>query len=266
LEHLSGGHPEVDRRTQYGLLQNLVGAWPISRGRFAAYATKAMREAKLHTSWEAPNEPYERAVSDWLERAYEDGPFRSELDGFVSSIADSGYQNSLCQKVLLSCCPGVPDLYQGTELWDFSLVDPDNRRPVDYEVRRQSLAELESTSVVALWRTRADGRIKLHVVHACLDLRSRRPESFSEQGNYAALDVHGDENRRCLAFTRGDDVAVVVARFWQRHGNDFGRATVTLPDGHWTNVLTRAVHPQKTGIPELLGPLPVAVLERTNSK
>jgi (1->4)-alpha-D-glucan 1-alpha-D-glucosylmutase len=206
-------------------------------------------------------------LSRWVDRAYDDAEFGEELDGFVAAITDSGYRNSLCQKLLLLCCPGVPDLYQGTELWDFSLVDPDNRRPVDYALRQQLLSELPGADAATLWARRKSGGVKLHLIRESLAIRSRHIGAFTAPNSYTPLTVHEDTKRRCLAFARGKDVIVVVGRFWQRHDSAFGGATLALPEGRWNNVLCRSgpFH-GGVGIAELLGPLPCALLERTPSK
>ncbi|MGG1949117.1 malto-oligosyltrehalose synthase [Trinickia sp. NRRL B-1857] len=206
------------------LYQTLVGAWPYeldytdTQGvhalaeRIAVWQLKASREAKLQTSWHANDEAYEAAsrafVFDILAPQRRDG-FLRELSAFVGRIARAGAINSLSQTLLRTTCPGVPDLYQGTELWDFSLVDPDNRRPVDFGERRGRLVDTPPSEQLENWR---DGRIKLGIVHRALTLRAVSPALFLE-GSYIPLTVSGPRARHAIAFARqhGDAYAIVIA-------------------------------------------------------
>jgi (1->4)-alpha-D-glucan 1-alpha-D-glucosylmutase len=257
-----GGHPAPGPEMEYSLWQNLVGAWPISEERAREFARKAAREAKRRTTWHRPDEAYEEALEGYLSALYADRELLDEVGAFVSSIEDAGYRNSLAQVLLKVLSPGVPDIYQGTELWDFSLVDPDNRRPVDFGRRRELLASVEGRSAEALWETRADGGVKLHVLTRLLDLRSRHPEALGPEGRYRALATQGADEERVVAFSRGDAVVGIVTRWWQRRG-PLGEATLTLPDGGWRNVLTGSGPWEGgVGVANLIGPLPVAGLER----
>lgn len=252
-----------DAGFEYLLLQNLVGAWPIDNDRMRQYAEKAMREAKRYSSWHQPNEAYEQAVSQYLERLYRDRELVEDIEAFVASIRDAGYANSLNQVLLKTLAPGVPDIYQGTELWDFSLVDPDNRRAVDYALRRSMIDELEQLSVGELWHTRADGRIKMFVLRQTLGLRARRPECFEADAAYTPIEAVGPRADRVIAFQRGAEVIGVAARWFARFGNDFGDTTLSLPPGVWRNVLTNG--PALSGevsVTDLLGQLPTAALEK----
>jgi (1->4)-alpha-D-glucan 1-alpha-D-glucosylmutase len=206
------------------LYQTLVGAWPYDLDhtdtegvlafaeRIAQWQLKALREAKHQTSWHASDEHYEAAarafVLDILAPQRRDG-FLRELSSFVARIARAGAINSLSQTLLRTTCPGVPDLYQGTELWDFSLVDPDNRRPVDFGKRRAWLADTPPSDQLRNWR---DGRVKLGVVHRALTLRAVSPALFL-QGSYIPLTVAGPRARHAIAFARqhGDAYAIVIA-------------------------------------------------------
>src|SRR5215469_3974020 len=142
------GRPGVgampDRNTEYLYYQTLIGAWPISEERLQSYMLKAVREAKQRTSWTAINRDFEAALENFIERTYEHAPFIKELEQFVERVKDAGRVNSLAQTLMKYTVPGVPDLYQGTEVWDLSLVDPDNRRLVDYDHRRRLLAEIKN--------------------------------------------------------------------------------------------------------------------------
>lgn len=206
------------------LYQTLVGAWPYELDhtdadgvqafaeRIAQWLLKALREAKLQTSWHANDEDYEAAARaflfDILAPQRRDG-FLRELSSFVARIARAGAINSLCQTLLRVTCPGVPDLYQGTELWDFSLVDPDNRRPVDFGQRSAWLADTPPSDQLSNWR---DGRVKLGIVHRALTLRTVSPALFL-QGAYIPLAVVGPRARHAIAFARqhGNAYAIVVA-------------------------------------------------------
>ncbi|WP_438391337.1 malto-oligosyltrehalose synthase [Caballeronia sp. DA-9] len=210
------------------LYQTLVGCWPPTLSpddeagvkelaeRVSAWQLKAMREAKLRTSWFAPDEAYENACRDFLfdilAPQRRDG-FLGELPAFVARIARTGAINSFQQTLLRLTSPGVPDLYQGTELWDFSLVDPDNRRPVDFEQRRAWLAEGEAQGApseqLQNWR---DGRVKLGIVRRALALRAHAQSLFA-QGSYIPLQAEGEHADSVIAFARhaGSAYAVVIA-------------------------------------------------------
>jgi (1->4)-alpha-D-glucan 1-alpha-D-glucosylmutase len=210
------------------LYQTLVGCWPPTLSpndeagvkelaeRVSVWQLKALREAKLRTSWFAPDEAYENACRDFLfdilAPQRRDG-FLGELPAFVERIARTGAINSFQQTLLRLTSPGVPDLYQGTELWDFSLVDPDNRRPVDFEQRRAWLSEGEAcgppSEQLKNWR---DGRVKLGIVRRALALRAHAHSLF-EQGLYVPLKVEGAHADSVIAFARhvGNAVALVIA-------------------------------------------------------
>jgi (1->4)-alpha-D-glucan 1-alpha-D-glucosylmutase len=236
---LADGQPAPDRNDEYLLYQTLVGAWPMEnpggsqflpaeefsrfRERVLAYMHKATLEAKVHTSWVNPNEAYDRAVKDFVLQSLEDrkkNRFLGDLQAFQRRVAFFGRLNSLSQVLLKLTCPGVPDFYQGTELWDLSLVDPDNRRPVDYPGRRAMLAELKervdssSRDLVPLARelleTSWDGRIKLYLIWRTLQSRRRSPRIFSE-GSYLPLEGKGAKKGHLCAFARtfGENSIVV---------------------------------------------------------
>ena len=199
---------------EYLLYQTVVGAWPFGmappnyegleefRERIGDYMLKAVREAKAWTSWSAPDEDYEWALSEFVVRVLDpnqSGPFLDDLCGFVDRIAAAGAVNGLAQTVLKLTYPGVPDIYQGTEFWDFSLVDPDNRRPVDYASRRNCLrGDDEPGRLLADWK---DGRIKQWIVRRILDFRQREPELFGA-GSYEPVEVVGDRADQVFAFVR----------------------------------------------------------------
>ena len=206
------------------LYQALIGSWPLDlqdddQAGFADYAKriwqwqqKALREAKLQSSWSAPNEAYENATQAFTEKLLtgDEGEWlRAALSKTVNSIAAAGALNGLAQTLLHMTVPGVPDLYQGNEFWDFSLVDPDNRRPVDYAAREHALqAQVPTSQCLANWR---DGRIKQALIAQVLNLRAEHAELF-RRGSYQALEVLGSQAHNVLAFAREheDRQAIVI--------------------------------------------------------
>ena len=247
--------PAPDPATGLFLWQNIFGVWPTSgevtgelRDRLHAYGQKAMREAAWHTSWHDPDADFESAVHGWLD-AVLDGPVSRELTSLVARLQPHADNDALGQKLLALTVPGVPDIYQGTELWDDSLVDPDNRRPVDYVTRRQALKSLRHP--------------KIRVVTAALQLRRARPDTFLRGGHHPVL-AAGAAADHVVAFRRGDDVLVAVTR-WTVHLEQTGwRDTVVeLPDGSWADALTGAVVTGTVPAADLFAELPVALLERS---
>ncbi len=258
------GQPAPGRQEEYFLYQALIGAWPIEPAsdaeygefteRIQRYLFKALREAKLHVSWVNPNPEYDAAVAGFVARILDrtrDNPFLDDFRPWQRWIAGCGMYNSLSQTLLKLAAPGVPDTYQGAELWDLSLVDPDNRRPVDYAKRRALLADLRREgdrpggSLAALARSltdaKEDGRIKLYVIHRALTYRRGHPGLFRE-GGYVPLEAGGGRREHLCAFARIDDSAVVLAvvpRFLARlglTGPPLGRAVwegtwLALPPG-----------------------------------
>src|SRR5205085_9582514 len=207
--------PEANE--EYLLYQTLLGAWPIANNgkplenvgpeyveRIQAYMTKALNEAKLNTSWIQPNEEWLAGTRDFVARILEANPKNKFLPTFLpvaEEIARLGAINSLAQTLLKLTSPGVPDIYQGNEIWNFSLVDPDNRRPVDYQQRRELLASLETAPPEELLRQWPDGRIKLLLTQRLLRLRREHAELF-KRGNYVPLTVSGEFADCCVAFAR----------------------------------------------------------------
>ncbi|HEX4498841.1 MAG TPA: malto-oligosyltrehalose synthase, partial [Thermoanaerobaculia bacterium] len=254
-----------DRNAEYLLYQTLVGAWPIDAERLTAYMEKATREAKVHTSWTRTNPDYEEALRDFVRGVLGDAAFVADLKAFVAPLVEPGRINSLTQTLLKLAAPGVPDLYQGSELWDLSLVDPDNRRPVDYDLRRRLLAELkEGMTPEAILARMDDGLPKLWLTHRALQLRRRLPEAFDARGSYEPLQVSGPRADHAIAFARGGEVAVVVPRLPLRLGGDWEDTTVALPPGSWRDELTgEEVAGGERPVAELLARFPVALLARS---
>ena len=253
-----------DRNTEYFLYQTLIGAWPISKDRLIAYMEKATREAKQQTSWTQQNKEFEDALRNFIERILESQVFVSGLENFVGSVLKAGRINSLAQTLVKYTTPGVPDTYQGSELWDLSLVDPDNRRPVDYDLRRQMLSELEGGMGVEEVVQRMDsGLPKLWVVHSTLCLRREHPEWFGAEAEYTPLVAEGSKAEHLVGYLRGARVATLVPRWTLNLGDRWGATTVELPPGQWKNVLTGdAVTGGRLRVQMLLQRFPVALLTR----
>ena len=249
-----------DRNDEYLLYQTLVGAWPLELERAQAYLRKATREAKLHTSWTAPDQAYDEAVAGFVGGVLGDLGFTAELARFVEGIADAGWSNALALKLMKLTWPGVPDLYQGSELWDLSLVDPDNRRPVDYGLRRRLVAEVRAMSGAEAWARRAEGLPKLLVVQRALQLRARRPELLGAGAAYQPLEVAGPAARHGFAYLRGGAAATLVTRFPATLAG-WGGTVLRLPPGTWRDELGGGEW--KGGeipVAEVLSSLPVALL------
>jgi (1->4)-alpha-D-glucan 1-alpha-D-glucosylmutase len=253
-----------DRNTEYFLYQTMVGAWPISADRLIAYMEKAMREAKQQTSWTQPNKEFEEALKTFIERILESQAFVTELERFVGRVLEAGRMNSLAQTLLKYTAPGVPDTYQGGELLDLSLVDPDNRRPVDYDLRREMLNELRSgMEVDEIMRRMNSGMPKLFVTHHALSLRREHPEWFGVDAAYTPLVADGSKSEHLIGFMRGDSVAALVPRWPLRLGGNWAATTVELPAGEWKNVLTReTVTGGRLRVESLIRRFPVALLTR----
>jgi (1->4)-alpha-D-glucan 1-alpha-D-glucosylmutase len=184
----------------------------------------------------------------------------------VDSIADATYCNSLNQVLLKVLSPGVPDIYQGSELWDFSLVDPDNRRAVDYRQREQALQRLERFTPSELWNSRKDGTVKLYFLKQLLALRARSETCFQPDASYLPIEASGLKRDRVVAFQRGDSIIGIATRWYTQGGPDFGDAAITLPTGTWQNVLAPGrSFAGSVAISDLVAPFPAAALVRQGS-
>jgi len=253
-----------DRNTEYFLYQTLIGAWPITKDRLIAYMEKATREAKQQTSWMQNNAEFEDALRSFIERIFDERTFMAELEDIVGRIRLAGRVNSLAQSLLKYTVPGVPDTYQGSELWDLSLVDPDNRRPVDYELRSSMLSELERRMDVEQIVERMDsGLPKLWVAHVALSLRREHPEWFGADAAYRPIIADGSKSDHVVAFLRSDSVVIIVPRWPLKLGGNWSSTTVEIPQGHWQNRLTReTVMGGRLRLQTLLQRFPVALLTR----
>jgi (1->4)-alpha-D-glucan 1-alpha-D-glucosylmutase len=214
------GTAAPDANEEYLIYQTLVGAWPIEPlERLDGYLEKALREAKVNTSWVEQDAEWEGAVQRFARAVVAHQPFLDDFVAFAAEVAAAGERSALGQLLLKYTVPGVPDTYQGDELLALNLVDPDNRRPVDWEARRAALAAVRTGGPLA-----AEHR-KLYVIERALALRARRPEAFA--GSYAPLEAPDG----VVAFLRGEDIAVIVP---VRPGAPL---EAELPGGDWTEVL-----------------------------
>jgi (1->4)-alpha-D-glucan 1-alpha-D-glucosylmutase len=283
LREIDGEHAP-DANEEQLLYQTLVGAWPLEEmhrhnreefvHRIQAYMLKAIREAKVNSSWQEQNEAWENAVHEFVAALLTPSRrnlFPKRIATFAERVARHGAVNSLAQTVLKLTCPGVPDIYQGTELWDFSLVDPDNRRPVDFAMRQQRLDAIENAKPAELLEHWRDGRIKLWVIHRLLSLR-RQHQALFAKGSYAGISVQGMFAEKLVAFERrsgNSAMLVVVPRHtaalgfpplgavWKDTQLPSAPATSTV----WRDVFTGRQHegaPLQAG--DLLATLPFTVL------
>jgi (1->4)-alpha-D-glucan 1-alpha-D-glucosylmutase len=292
--HKSEIHQQAvpDANDEYFLYQTLIGAFPFAKAEFPdfverikEYVIKAVREAKVHTAWLRPDEAYENAYLEFIDRILEasaNSSFLPAFQPFQQQIAEYGICNSLAQVLLKNTTPGVPDLYQGCELWDFSLVDPDNRRPVDYKHRKLLLEQIQTEAkhdrlklVDELWNTRSDGRIKLFLTHQLLQVRQRYSSLF-QQGTYQPLSVAGKFANHIIAFARieqGNTAIVLAPRFLTSLiqpgeaplGDCWQDTHIHLPPEFpkaWLNPITnQAIEAQQTlAISSALQHFPVALL------
>ena len=297
------GQPAPSPNEEYFLYQTLIGVWPFEESlspeehtelieRVQAYMRKAMNEAKVNTSWINPNEAYQQAVADFIAtilRRDEGNRFLADFLPFQRHIAHYGLFNSLSQVLIKLTSPGVPDIYQGNEVWDFSLVDPDNRRPVDYALRRRLLAQVEKVrtarAAASLLDSKEDGRIKLFVTSRALNFRRANLPLF-QQGSYTPLTVEGKHSGNIIAYARGfeGNMAVAVAPCLMTQLGKAGETTVPVGQvwaGSWLSlpgasegdsfrnvfmgeVLGASSHDGAVGIPleEVLAVFPVALLEK----
>jgi (1->4)-alpha-D-glucan 1-alpha-D-glucosylmutase len=253
-----------DPNTEYLIYQTLIGTWPITEERLLAYIEKATREAKDCTSWLAPNKTFEEGTNEFVRGLYKNDKFLKDFEPFVRPLIEPGRINSLTLLLLKLTSPGIPDMYQGTELWDLSLVDPDNRRPVDYPLRRQLLSELPKLSLREAWERQDEGLPKLLVLSNVIRLRQQRPEEFGPDAAYRPLQAKGERAEHLVSYRRGENILVLAPRLVKALGGHWGNTSITLPKGNWRSALGSSQH---TGgekrISEILGKFPVELLVRT---
>jgi (1->4)-alpha-D-glucan 1-alpha-D-glucosylmutase len=278
------GERVPDANDEYLLYQTLVGAWPLEGAaaamseafvaRMQAYLEKATREAKVHTSWINPNPVYDDGLRRFIAAILADPAFVADVQAFQEPVARAGMVNSLAQTLLRIASPGVPDVYQGQEIWDFSLVDPDNRRPVDYALRRRLLADLRERmcgdrialcqEMMEQWR---DGRPKLYVTHVALCARQDHPDAFA-CGEYLPVVASGARAEHVVAFARrggGSTLLAVAPRLVAMLGAAGWEDTALSGDvvaGRWRNLFTGVEH-DRLRLADVLADFPVALLIRS---
>jgi (1->4)-alpha-D-glucan 1-alpha-D-glucosylmutase len=227
-----------DANSEYLLYQTLVGSWPIGSDRLVPYMLKAVREAKVHTSWTDPDPAFEQGLQAFVEAVLGHAEFTADLSAFLAPLVRPAMVTSLSQTLIKCTAPGIPDIYQGAELWDLSLVDPDNRRPVDFDGRLEMLNRLASLSLDQILDRHTEGVPKLFVIQRSLHARGRRAEAFGPHGGYQPLLATGSKALHVVAFIRGGQCLTVTPRLVVGLGDGWGDTRVELPAGVWRNVFT----------------------------
>lgn len=255
-----------DAPTEYLVWQNLLGAWPIDADRAHAFLEKATREAKTRTSWQSPDLAYEAAAHTWLDGLLGDSAVRAGMDAFVGRTAGLAAVNTLGQKLVALTMPGIPDVYQGCEAVDRSLVDPDNRRPVGWERLAAALARADEGPPPG---DLADDDVlhlaKLRLTATALRLRRDRSAWFGPDGGYEPVRAVGPAAEHLVGFVRGGHAVTLATRLpaGLARYDGWRTTTVELPAGHWTDLLTGRTHDGgRVRVGVLLADLPVALLTR----
>ncbi|MFN0070557.1 MAG: malto-oligosyltrehalose synthase [Chloroflexota bacterium] len=254
-----------DRNAEYLFYQTLIGTWPITAQRAVEYMEKAARESKAHTSWTNPNEDYELALRRFVEGVLGDAELIGDLEQVLAGLIEPARITSLAQTLLKLTAPGAPDIYQGTEIWDLSLVDPDNRRPVDFDLRAQLLQSLTDSSPESIWAEAESGLPKLWVIKQALALRRVRPELFGPRGTYEPLYAQGARAKHLVAFVRGESAITIVPRLVIGLAGRWGDTEIGLPNGRWHNFLTgEHIQGGAMALAVLLRRFPVALLVKAD--
>jgi (1->4)-alpha-D-glucan 1-alpha-D-glucosylmutase len=242
------------------LWQAVLGAWPASRERLHGYAEKAMREAGDRTTWTAPVTSYEQAVHAAVDAAFDDPAVTAVLDELLGRVAGPGWSNSIAAKAIALTMPGVPDVYQGSELWEQSLVDPDNRRPVDLDVRRAVLARVLDGERLVLTPHHDDhGHAKLLATQVALTLRRTQPHRFT---TYSPVVARGEAADHVVAFDRGGALTVATRLPVGLAARGWGDTVLPLPEGGWADLLTGREYVGEAPAHDLLSDYPVALMIR----
>jgi (1->4)-alpha-D-glucan 1-alpha-D-glucosylmutase len=248
------------------VLQAVVGAWPISQERVLDYALKAAREAGNSTAWVDGDAEFEQRLTRFVELVHHDPQMRAVVEGFAEHVTAAGWANGLAAKLVQLTMPGVPDVYQGSELWAESLVDPDNRRPVDFRARAAGLARLDTPvggTADGIPAVGPDGAAKLLVTSRALRLRRDHPELFT---GYTPLTASGPLAGHVFAFDRGGAVTVATRLpLGLAAAGGFDGETLELPAGGFEDLLTRRTHSGTVALSRLLADYPVALLRRKDS-
>ena len=253
-----------DANMEYMLYQTLIGAHPLSVDRATEYASKASKEAKVFTSWNSPDQTYDCALQAFVVAVLSDEAFAYELDQFTEALAEAELHTTLAATLVKLTQPGVPDTYQGTELTDLSLVDPDNRRTVDYGRRIEALRRVRTMEPEELLAASDIGLVKIRVITDTLRIRARRPGAFGPQGAYAPIVPKGHGAEHVIAFLRGERIITLAPRLTEslRRNGGWQNTMIDLPSGEWKNVFTGEYYGGgPIQIEKLLARFPVALLE-----
>ncbi|HVW11141.1 MAG TPA: malto-oligosyltrehalose synthase [Bryobacteraceae bacterium] len=250
-----------DRRTEYFLYQTLVGAWPISFDRLNRYMEKVVRESKDRSSWLKPDAQYEGALRHFCDSILADKDFIADLELFLAQLLGPARTASLALNLLKLTAPGIPDIYQGTELWNLCLVDPDNRAPVDFEPRMKLLAELDALTPEQILARSGEGLPKLWMIRQTLRARREHPETLGPDGGYTPLWPAGPKAAAIVAYQRGEDAVIIAPRLSLATVD--GETVLEIPAGKWKNQFTREMlDGGKAEMSALLARFPVALLIR----
>jgi (1->4)-alpha-D-glucan 1-alpha-D-glucosylmutase len=227
-----------DANTEYFLYQTLAGAWPIGCDRLVSAMLKVAKEAKVHTSWTDPDPVFEETLRAFVVEVMGHTDFTTDLSAFLEPLAWPAVVTSLSQTLIKCTAPGVPDIYQGTELWDCNLMDPDNRRPVDFACRRRLLAEIGMLPLAEILKRHAEGLPKLFLLQRVLSTRRRYAEAFGPTGDYRPLAAEGERSSHLVAFMRGGQVVTLAPRLVVGLDGDWRKTVMELPAGAWKNVFS----------------------------
>ncbi|MBF0366932.1 MAG: malto-oligosyltrehalose synthase [Oligoflexia bacterium] len=257
-----------DNNSEYLLYNTLFGAWPIDEERLSSSMIKSSRESKLYTSWLQPDPHYEAALLNFIHNILQDEPFMLEFVQFVRQYLYAGRVNSLAQTLIKLTAMGVPDIYQGCELWYLSLVDPDNRRKVDYQVRRQLLEKALSYTPEQILQQQhmEEGMPKIWLIHKMLHFRKQYPHILAPIADYVPLKASGEKKEHVLSFMRSTEAITVIPRLTLAlgHHNPWKNTTLPLPPGIWNNLFTgESLKGEDITISKLLNHFPVAFLYRS---
>ena len=264
-KHRRGDWP--DRNLEYFYYQTLVGAWPLPLERALPVMEKASREAKQHTSWTRRNAAYDAAVRNFVTGTLGDQEFVADLESFVGRLVEPGQVNSLAETLLKLTTPGVPDIYQGEELWDLSLVDPDNRRPVDFAARQRLLAEVKTLSAKQVWQRRDEGVPKLWLISRTLALRRAHPEWFGAESSYEPCWARGPKSGHLVAFVRAARIVTIVPRLVAGLKDGWGETELRLPAGAWRDAFSGSEFRNGScKLAEVLRVFPLALLIRSEEQ
>lgn len=261
VEHNEKHHAEnvPDRNTQYFLYQHLVGAWPIEKSRLISFMEKAVREAKIHTSCDYPNSFYEQKLRRFIDDILVDKEFCSSLEIFLAPLIKFGRINSLSQLAIKLTAVGIPDFYQGSELWSFNFVDPDNRRPVDLQANYRLFREMKSLSLDEIMVRMDEGLPKLWLTYKGLEMRKKYAQLFAN-ADYLPLMLTGAKAECGIAFLRGEKVLTFAKRLVITLQEDWGKTYLNFPSGVWRNILTaETITGGRVMVADIIKKFPVAI-------